>query len=70
VIDTTHHRVPDPADGLDTFTPPVARRTGGFTLEQWIDHYTRNPDATASSGVAGMLTQEIIRLRRLTNDPA
>jgi hypothetical protein len=48
---------------------PVARRTGGMTLAQWLDWFTRHPDATAPSGVAGMLVQEIYLLReRLSSD--
>lgn len=57
---------PDPADkGADQFqAPATARRTGGFTLEQWLDWLARWPEATLPSGVGGMLATEIRRLRR------
>lgn len=58
--------VPDPTDGADTFRP-VVRRTGGQTLEQWLEWFRRHPDATAPSGVAGMLAQEIHRLREIND---
>ena len=62
---------PDPADkGADQFQAlPTIRRTGGWTLAQWLDWLARYPDAALPSGVGGMLAAEIYRLRDAYAEP-
>jgi hypothetical protein len=63
---------PDPADkGADQFQPrATARRTGGWTVQQWIDYLRRHPDATLPSGVGGSLVAELDRLTSHHHSPS
>lgn len=61
---------PDPADkGADQFHAlPTIRRTGGWTLAQWLNWLARYPDAALPSGVGGMLAAEIRQLHKESNN--
>lgn len=60
----------DPADkaledGHFQKAPVTSRRAGSGGLEFYIERYTQHPAYSAPGGVAGILAQEIHRLRAL-----
>lgn len=49
------------AQGSDQFK---RHRSGGWGLDELLDWFTQHPHADAQGGEAGLLAQEIIRLRQ------